>query len=257
MNTAAKVIEHSLDPVYFAEEALEFYPDPWQKEVLRYKGSRLIMLASRQSGKSTVAAIKCLHKALFSPDSLILLISPSMRQSQLNFRTIGKELQKIPNQLPKLEDNRLSLTLSNGSRIVSLPSQESTIRGYSPDLVVIDEAARVSDSIYYSVRPMMAVSGGQLILLSTPNGRRGFFFEAWEKEDDWLKIRVVASECPRISPEFLQQELETLGKWWCDQEYNCIFVEGEDAVFRYDDIVRAFKDNYEGIKLWEDDQDGL
>ena len=256
--TVKKQISHNLDPVTFARESLQFYPDPWQRDVLKYKGSKLIMLASRQSGKSAVAAVKALHRALFFPDSLILLISPSMRQSQLIFRTIGKEMGKVSDQPKKVEDNKLSMTLANGSRIVSLPSAEGTIRGYSsPDLIIIDEASRVQDGIYYTLRPMMAISGGQLILLSTPNGRQGFFFEAWTKEDDWLKIKVTAAECPRISPEFLQQELETLGKWWCDQEYQCVFVEGEDAVFRYEEIQRAFRDDYEGIKLWEDDQDGF
>ena len=98
------------------------------------------------------------------------------------------------------EDNRLSFTLSNGSRVVSLPGTAETVRGFSaPSLIIEDEAAFVADGLYRAVRPMLAVSGGRLILLTTPFGRRGHFFEAWEDGGEaWQRIEVPASQCPRI-----------------------------------------------------------
>src|SRR5262249_58061446 len=80
------------------------------------------------------------------------------------------------------EESVLRCELANGSRIVSLPGTERTVRGYSKaDLIIIDEAARVEDSLLVATRPMMAVSegGGRLIALSTPAGKRGWFYEAW------------------------------------------------------------------------------
>ena len=69
---------------------------------------------------------------------------------------------------------------ANGSRVIALPGKEATVRGYSGvDLLVIDEAARVADELYYSVRPMLTVSGGRLVALTTPWGKRGWFFETW------------------------------------------------------------------------------
>ena len=67
----------ALDPVAFAREALSFIPDPWQAQALRWSGKRLLLNCSRQSGKSTTAAILALHRALFYPASLVLLVSPS------------------------------------------------------------------------------------------------------------------------------------------------------------------------------------
>ncbi len=141
------------------------------------------------------------------------------------------------------EDNRLSMTLENRSRVVALPGDPATVRGFSaPSLIIEDEAAYVLDGLYRAMRPMLAVSGGRLILLSTPNGRRGHFYEAWESDENWERIQVPATECPRITAEFLAAELAALGKTWFRQEYQCSFVETIDAVFRMDDIKRSITD---------------
>jgi hypothetical protein len=254
-NNIKKSIIHSLDPVRYSSEVLGFKPDTWQAEVLRYEGNRLMMLCSRQSGKSSVAAVKALYTALFYPNSLTLIVSPSQRQSSEMFRLITKQMELLNDPPIKTEDNKLSLTLASGSRIVSLPSQADTVRGYAaPKLVIVDEAARCTNSLYLAIRPFFATGNGQLILLSTPNGRQGFFFDAWQSNaEDWKKVLITAEDCPRISKEFLQAELETLGSYFYNQEYGCQFVEGENAVFRYSDILSCFKQEIEAINLWEDE----
>ena len=100
------------------------------------------------------------------------------------------------------EDNRLSLSLRNGSRVVRLPGTAATIRGFSaPDLIIEDEAAFVDDGFYRATRPMLATtSGGRLILMSTPYGKRGHFYEAWHESGDWHRVEVPATDCPRITP---------------------------------------------------------
>lgn len=255
MQSMKKSILHNLDPVRFAEDVLEFYPDEWQKEVLRYEGPRLMMLCSRQSGKSTIAAIKGLHCALHYPNSLTLIISPSQRQSSELFKVITQLMNSLPVPPVKVEDNKMSVTLLSGSRIVSLPANADTIRGYSaPDVVLVDEASRTVDGVYFAIRPFFATGKGQLITLSTPNGRQGWFFDAWESEQDWKKVKVVADDCPRISKEFLAAELEALGKYWYSQEYECLFIENENAVFRYSDILDCFDPEVKYMDLWGDDE---
>ncbi len=249
-------IKHALDPVAFAEEALDWHTlDDWQKEVLRCQNRQMILLCSRQAGKSQICAIKAVHAALHFPDSLTLVISASQRQSSELFRTITKEFQKLNDPPKKIEDNRLSLTLASGSRICALPSSESTIRGFSnPRLVLIDEASRVTDALYHAVRPMLATSSddSQLVLLSTPAGRDGFFFDTWhEQSEHWKKVKVLAKDIPRISEDFLLREYETLGRYFYSQEYECEFIEGERAVFRYDDIIGAFSEEVEAINILE------
>jgi hypothetical protein len=235
-------LAHSLDPVLFAREALGFEADPWQEALLRTTAPQVILNCSRQSGKSTVCGIKALHRAIYVPGSLILLISPSLRQSKELFAKVLMFLKALQPAQVLDEDNKSSATLENGSRICSLPSDEKTIRGYSaPALILCDEAAFTSDEMFVSLKPMLAVSRGQLILMSTPFGRRGFFYEVWQSGGEvWKRISVPASSCPRISAAFLKQELESMSEWRFKQEYECVFCETSDQIFSFDTIRAAF-----------------
>jgi Terminase large subunit, T4likevirus-type, N-terminal len=215
-------------------------PDPWQAELFQAEASRILMLCARQTGKSTVAASLALSEALPRP-SLVLLLSPSLRQSQELFRKVLDLYRCQQAVVPTDQESALRLELMNGSRIISLPGKEETIRGYSGvRLLIVDEAARVPDALYYSVRPMLAVSGGRLVCLSTPFGKRGFFFQEWIAGEGWHKVKVTAEQCPRISPVFLAEERRSLGEWWYRQEYLCEFSDAIDQVFAYDDIMAAF-----------------
>ncbi len=244
-------LAQALDPVLFAREALCFNPDPWQEQALRWSGKRLLLNCCRQSGKSTTAAILALHRALFYPKSLVLLVSPSLRQSSELFRKVQDLLKSLPEerQLALIEDNKLSLTMKNKSRIVSLPGSEGTIRGFSgASLIVEDEASRVPDDLYFAVRPMLAVSGGRLILMSTPRGKRGHFFKEWTKGGSiWERITITAHDCPRISPALLEEVYKGLGEWFFKQEYLCECVDTEDSVLTYDQVAQAITDDIEPL----------
>jgi hypothetical protein len=102
-----------------------------------------------QSGKSSVSSILALHTALFRPGALVLMVSPSLRQSSDLFRKFLDYLDLLPDMPARNEDTRLSIKLDNNSHVVSLPGSEGTIRGYSSvDLLMLDEAARVVDDLY-------------------------------------------------------------------------------------------------------------
>ena len=136
----------ALDPVRFAREALGFHPDSTQTRVLRSTKLRLLLNCTRQWGKSTNAAVLALHRALYYPKSLILLVSPSQRQSSELFRKVAAFLNQLAIKPAKLEDNQFSLQLAKGSRIVALPGKEATVRGFSGvTLIIEDEASRVDD----------------------------------------------------------------------------------------------------------------
>jgi hypothetical protein len=237
----ARDLAWALDPVLFAIEALGFNPDPSQTQVLRWTKQRLLLNCTRQWGKSTTAAVLALHRALYYPNSLILLVSPSLRQSQELFRKVAEFLNKLAILPEKLEDNQFSLQLGNGSRIVALPGKEATVRGFSGvTLIIEDEASRVDDLLYRTMRPMLAVSGGRMILMSTPYGKSGHFFEEWTNGgSSWERIECKATDCARIPKEFLEQERASLGEWWYRQEYLCEFVETIDNVFSYDLVMSA------------------
>src|SRR5262249_54771839 len=148
----------------------------------------------------------------YRPPALVLLVSPSLRQSVELFRKLHDYWCRLPGH-PDAEFETLSrLELSNGSRILSLPGSERTVRGIAAaDLIVLDEAARVEDELLAAIRPMLAISDGKLFALTTPAGKRGWFYEQWLRGSGWHRIMVRASECKRISPEFLEQEREILG----------------------------------------------
>ena len=228
------------DPVTLAAQA-GFTLDPWQRDVLLSPARQIILLVSRQVGKSTVSSLRALHNALYTAASLILLLAPSYRQSKELFRKVRGAYNALPSPLPVASESALELELANLSRIVALPGKEGTIRGFSGvALLIIDEASRVPDELYQAVRPMLAVSGGEILLLSTPFGKRGFFFEEWESGGAvWHRTKVTADQCPRIPPEWLAQERRQIGDWWYRQEYLCEFVETTDQVFSYEDVQRA------------------
>jgi hypothetical protein len=219
-------------------------PDPWQLDLFRSPAGRLLLLCSRQAGKSELAAALALHTALLQDGALVLLLSPSERQS-------GELAQKVFNfydaagqPVAARKRTELQLHLTNGSRIIALPGKEATVRCFSgAALLVVDEASRVSDALYLSVRPMLAVSKGRLLALSTPFGKRGFFYEEWsDPARRWQRVKVTAPEVSRISPAFLAEEREALGDRWYRQEYECSFEDIVDACFRAEDIAALTQD---------------
>lgn len=227
-------------------------PDPWQVQVLTSSAPRTLLNCSRQSGKSTVAAVKALTVALHEPDALVLLVSPTLRQSQELFRKVLDLYRPLAAAIPNQAETALRLELHNGSRVLSLPGVEGTVRGYSAvRLLLLDEAARVPDPLYYSTRPMLAVSGGRLMALSTPFGQRGWFFKEWTEGEHWVHVRVPATSCPRISPRFLEQEQRSLPPLWFRSEYMCEFVDTVDQVFSTELLLRAMRDDLQ--PLWEED----
>jgi Terminase large subunit, T4likevirus-type, N-terminal len=234
------------DKVAFAREALGLVLDDWQTRVLQSPSPRKLLNITRQGGKSTISAVLGLHESIYKPDSLTVILSPSQRQSGELFRKVTRFRERLPFVPELTEDNRLSMTVRGGGRVISLPSSESTVRGFSAvTLLIADEAARIPDDLYLACRPMLATKNGTLILMSTPFGKRGFFWQAWEAEAIWHKEEVTAAMIPRITPEFLAEEESLMPLNWYLQEYFCQFTESTDSVFRYEDVMNALDDDLE------------
>ena len=196
-----------------------------------------------------MAALQAVHHAYSRPGSLIIIASPTLRQSAELMGKINPMLVKL-GIAPRGDGiNVPSAVLPNRSRIVALPGCEDNNRGFSSvSLLLIDEAARVSDGMYKTLRPFLAVRNGDLWLMSTPNGRRGFFYELWEHGGpEWYRVSVPATECPRISKEFLEEERSSLGAEWFRQEYLCEFTESEGAMFTREMVEAALDAGVEPI----------
>ena len=214
-------LARALDPSRIAA-AIGLTLDPWQRDLLRNTALRVLLCCARQTGKSTTAALIAIVTAIMQAGALVLLVSPSQRQSGELFRTVMRYLREVPDAPEIRAESALRVELANGARIVALPGDERTIRGYAgAALIVLDEAARVEDELLAAIRPMLATSQGRLIALSTPFGKRGFFYEAWHGGESWHRVRVPASECPRITKEFLDEELRELGAQRFAEERMC------------------------------------
>jgi hypothetical protein len=233
----------SSSPVSWASQALNFIADPQQAEVLDSAHRRVLVNCCRQWGKSTTAAVRALHHALHNPNSETILIAPGLRQS-------AELLRKITNLSPQPiaksdGTNRHSLQFANGARILALPANRDKIRGFSKvSLLIIDEAAWVPNSLYFAVRPFLAASpDASLLVMSTPNGDGGFFHQTWISNQPWHRVTVKATDCPRISPEFLAEEQATLSEQFFRQEYMCEFLSHNRAVFTREVLENWFHFN--------------
>src|SRR5262245_9698361 len=224
-----KLLALALDPSRILA-AQGMTPDPWQRDVLLCPARHILLNCSRGAGKTRVTSALALHAALFEPGALVLLVSRAQRQAGELLRYCKQGNRAIGRPVPVLKENEHLLEFAHGSRIVSLPGKEETIRSFQGvRLLVLDEAARVPDDLYGSVSPMTGTSRGRTVCLSTPFGQRGFFWREWfAAGSPWVRFRVPWQRCPRLTADFIAEERRKFGDGWVAQEFECDFraVEG-------------------------------
>jgi hypothetical protein len=188
-----------LDPVARFEHAIG-PADDWQKEVLRTDPALnaddqfVTVLASRQTGKSTT--IGSLAYDDVTRGKTCLLAAPSQRQSQELLRRITTFLQADPAP-PKLIRSTLSeIETAGGGRVVSIPATDQA-RGFTADTIVLDEAAWLDDDAIAALLPMRR-SGGRVLMMSTPRGRGGFFYDTWSAGKT-RRIFARSVDIPRLA----------------------------------------------------------
>jgi hypothetical protein len=156
----------------------------------------------------------------------------------------------LPPEVNAVVDAQTMIELENGSRIISLPARSQATVGYTADLLILDEAKIIPDDLYRSVRPMLATTGGRMIALSTPLGQRGWFYEACKQCEDarlrgepetYKLFKRTCWDCPRLDREFVEQERKLIGEHWFRQEYECVFLSPQGAVFRAEDVDKMLQ----------------
>ena len=238
--------------------------DPWQAQVMEYKGN-CILRTGRQVGKSTVVALKAVDFAIINKGTTTLVIAASQRQASLLFEKIRMEFDNIEGQkLKKIRESELfkaldtkkrekeyiracsiyetpptktMISLKNTSKIYCLPAGKSGvfIRGYTIDMLIADEAAYIPEAVWTSIKPMLAVSRkksnmGFIILLSTPFGKGGYFYECWT-DDDFKRWHISSEKCNRLDKAFLRKERSKLTKLEYAQEYLGEFIDEFHQLF--------------------------
>lgn len=217
-------------------------PDVWQTELLRRRPHRALVTTSRQAGKSSVAGAMALHRAHVRPRATVVAVSPTQRQSALLVSKVRRFAEALGLEL--LRDNALSLQLTNESIIYALPGHADTVRGYSPDLLLIDEAAYTTDALYTACLPMLAATGGDLVAISTPNGKQGWYWAEWSGRGagGWMRIEVPYTEIGRISEEFIVSQRASMSTERFGTEYECAFNSSTFGLFNAADLAAALRD---------------
>jgi hypothetical protein len=229
------------DPTLLAR-AVGVEPDPWQGRLLRKMPRRALVLAPRQSGKSTVCALAALWVAIYQAPAKIIIASPSQSQSQLMILTLTRLHSKLADAPGLVGESEKRVTFNNGSVIIAVHGDEKTIRGHSSvNFMILDESAGIKDELIAGLLPMLTVSQGSFWSIGTPKGLRGWFSEAWHApESEYERIKVDASECPRLTESELKRLLKDLGPIQYRQEIGLDFLTDSDAAFSLPLIQACF-----------------
>jgi hypothetical protein len=217
--------------------------DKWQKDVLEAEGN-IVVRSGRQCGKSTAISILAAREATSKPKRTVMVVASVERQAYLLFEKILAVLEaEYPKLIMKGKDRptKSLVKLRNGSRIYCLPTGLSGygIRGFTIDLLIADEAAFIPDEVYNALIPSLAARaslGARVVLLSTPYGRQGYFYEAFT-DPTFTKFHVSSEECERIDKEWLKVQKDKMTKLVYTQEFLGEFVD-ELMQFFPDDLIK-------------------
>lgn len=197
-------------------------PLDWQEGYLK-ETRDAVVLKGRQVGASTAGSVIAIRRARYYPGSLVAIVSPSLKQSTEVKERSKSGLLALGEHLVK--DSSSIIELSNRSRIMSLPGSSKSVRGWSADLLIIDEAAFLDEETFVAARATTAATGGRTIVQSTPMGPFGSFYELWMDPDPrWSKFRVRSDEVGTIDPAFLARERATMTPEKYTQEYEADFT---------------------------------
>ena len=246
------------DPVQMMCDA-GFEPDPHQVELLECYDSEALVLWPRQSGKSQTSAVKVLHQAYFDPGDVVILAGEKQKQAQEVYEK-AYDLHHVlakAGAVPEVERSGDELLFGNGSRVLALPATVESIRGYAAKLALIDEAAFTPDGTLAKVAPMLSATGGRLICASTPNGARGWFYEAWHTGTGWRRLTVSIDQLPRLSEAEIARQRRILTPNQFRQEFLLEWLDAEQQFFSTEVIEAAFADDVAplfgpGLQVFDD-----
>jgi len=233
-------------------------PDQWQEQLITSNANTLVC-CSRQAGKSTGAAGLATHTFYYNPGTLSLIVSPTEKQSAELLRRGKAMLRAMPGSGGLMNNATTYIESPTGSRIMALPGTDASTRGFSPNLLILDEAAYLADDTIRAMMPSTVVTRSRIVMLSTPAGKVGIFYELWANTEEqirkgdppsWDLIRVTC-ETPEVmarqGQEFIAMERQTRSQYEFAQEYLAEFTASDQSVYNPYSIDAAFTNDAPSI----------
>src|SRR5574344_313839 len=243
------------DPAYFMRKyvyiqhpmrgRILFNLYPFQEKVLHlFRDSKnIIVLKSRQLGISTLGAGYALWLMLFHKDKNVLCLATTQATAR---NLVSKTMFMYENhpkwlQVPATQKNKLSLRLRNGSMIQAVSSNPESARSQAVSLLLIDEAAFIEnvETTFAAAQPTLS-TGGQVMMLSTPNGMGNFFHKMWVKaavgENTFVPVRLPWQVHPERDQTWRDKQDADLGPRLAAQECDGDFLTSGDTVFETEDM---------------------
>ena len=251
------------DPVHFMKKycfiqhpqqgRILFHLYPFQEKVLQLwkENPYSVILKSRQLGISTLSAGYSLWLMLFHKDKNVLCIATKQETAKNMVTKVRFMFDNLPSwlKIDTVENNRLSLRLSNGSQIKAVAASSDAGRSEAVSLLLIDEAAFIEniDHIWASAQQTLATGGGAIVL-STPYGTGNWFHRTWvsaeSAENDFLPIKLPWYVHPDRDQAWRDRQNELLGDpRMAAQECDCDFASSGDVVF-YGEYIEFYEQTY-------------
>ncbi|NYZ78168.1 Hint domain-containing protein, partial [Candidatus Micrarchaeota archaeon] len=234
------------EPPAFFRYFMNSQPYPYQTRFLQDQNPEVLFVSGRQVGKTTMLAAKALHHAILNPSAQAIIISRSQRQSNILFQHVLNAVNHSRLTKYVSQQTQTQIRFKNNSLIVSLPCGRSgdTSRGYSPTLLIFDEAAFIPNDVFAALRPSTAASKAQRVYSTTPLAKTGFVYQLWANAKNVSRHHVPSTDCPRIPPAFLESERDLMTEAEFNREYLGEFLSQTDNWLPAEEVHAAVNQDY-------------
>lgn len=217
----------ALDPARVLA-ASGFRADPWQVRLLRSTSPRLLVRAPRQSGKSLAAGALLAHTLLSRPGSTSIVTAAKEAQAQEMLLKVRLLLDPYLERFPLACEATTKIALKNGARCLALSGNPAAARSYSPNLVVVDEAAYSAPDLLEAILPAVLVTKGRVVAISNAGFRRGWYFDLWQS-GDWERISATFLDNPRADAGEIEKQRLALGDAFYSREHMADFADDNES----------------------------
>lgn len=246
LKVAAPIVYGGPPDVLTFAESVRFEPDPWEQWQLDFftnNDDQVALNCHRGAGKTAAVSVKVLHQIITVPNYQVLALSRSDEAAMQLTGYVKKRYGMLVGQPRPEKDNEHKFQLPNGSGVTSIPCGDNSPRSYHVNMMVEDEAAFVPQAVYMAARPTVRAKRGRYLILSTPKGKIGHFYDIFENQPGWTKLKITWRETKRFTAEDrakMERERAEMGDEWFRQEYECEFLQAEGQLISEAGIVRAF-----------------